>query len=236
MEEAMIYIVCEDNIYQQDILKEAIKQYIHPSDTLITLYDGLSLLDYLSSVEVAIILLDIELGEGKNGIELALEINKISPSTQIIYVTAHGNEYIEEVYKTEHIWLLKKPVNNRKLKRALDKAQMQLTNKTLLLTQDGKDFVVDLNTVEYIEIRNHHAYFFLSNRGKFKHRISLSVLETLLPTKLFVRCHRSFIVNMSKIAYFSKNGIRMENYSDTINIGRKYKGVKKCIAEFWGDI
>lgn len=232
----MNYIICEDNIYHLNILKDVIKQCIHPSDTLTTVSDGASLMECLASIEVAIILLDIELGKGKNGIELASEIKKISPSTKIIYVTAHGNEYIEEVYKTEHIWLIKKPVSIRKLKRALHKAHMELVNEILLLTQDGKNLVVDLNRVEYIEIRNHDAHFFLSDGDTFRHRISLSDLEIFLPPQLFIRCHRSFIINMSKISYFSKSTIKVKSYNDPINIGRKYKNVKRCISEYWGGI
>ncbi|CAM3191422.1 LytTR family DNA-binding domain-containing protein [Filibacter tadaridae] len=64
-------------------------------------------------------------------------------------------------------------------------------------TQDGW-IPVPFKEVNYIEVKNRKTHVF-TDRFSGTHKNSLQEFEYLLPHEAFVRCHRSFIVNVHRI-------------------------------------
>mgnify|MGYP001325780316 CR=1 FL=1 len=60
-------------------------------------------------------------------------------------------------------------------------------------------FPVSVNDILYLEAENRKAKIVtLENQGY--HKFNLSEIENLLPSETFIRCHRSYIVNVQAIA------------------------------------
>jgi len=64
-------------------------------------------------------------------------------------------------------------------------------------TDDGW-IPLHFKNIQYIEVENRRTYVYTNKRVGF-HKNSLQQFEHILPVELFVRCHRSFIVNIKHI-------------------------------------
>jgi len=100
--------------------------------------------------------------------------------------------------------------------------------RVIIIRTDDGDKALKLEDIEYITVFNHTSVLYTINRKI--HRINLS-LKNLLEEKLdkmFVRCHRGYIVNLKHIKEINRNKI-MLNDSVVIEVGRAYKSdvVKK---------
>ncbi|TCO69666.1 response regulator [Marinisporobacter balticus] len=61
----------------------------------------------------------------ENGIEIAKNIKKISPKTEIVFVTAH-KQYAYEAYELEAIDYLLKPIKRERLERVIDRIRNKM--------------------------------------------------------------------------------------------------------------
>ena len=144
------------------------------------------LLNYLNTNTVDVLFLDIDLNSTLNGIEIAKQIRKTNKFTYIIFITAHF-EYIVSAYECKTFDFIHKPFNISALEKTINRLSnlnnnKQLINQTLVnfIEKSGAKTVFDLTTG------------IVETYGSFN-KISLS-----LP-KNFVRCHKSFIVNINNI-------------------------------------
>lgn len=105
--------------------------------------------------EPDILLMDINLGKGKNGIEIVKEIHK-TKQTPVIYLTAYSdNQTIEKAVNTNPISYLIKPLNIEELKAAI-KLSIYKTS-----------FTDETNSVqEYLNL-GYHYYFDLENKNLY---------------------------------------------------------------------
>jgi two-component system, LytTR family, response regulator LytT len=60
-------------------------------------------------------------------------------------------------------------------------------------------YPIAVNEILYLEAENRKAKIVTNNKEGY-HKLNLSDIEFLLPSNLFIRCHRSFIVNINEIA------------------------------------
>ena len=70
--------------------------------------------------EAYIVFLDVELREN-NGVDSAKRILSSQPNSQIIFVSAHDKYYLD-VYEVDHVFFLKKPLEEEQLRKALTRA------------------------------------------------------------------------------------------------------------------
>lgn len=161
-----------------------------------------------------IVLMDIELNEHTHGagIALANELNRVSPATQIIYVTGHV-EYCTAVYRTNHAYFLTKPVKREELADALKKAIAAVKehfNENLSVSFAGTQTILPTSTISHIESFGRKASVHGAS-GTYNTYSKLSELLEHLPSP-FIQCHKSHIVNLDHV-------VRMANDVLTLNTG-----------------
>lgn len=78
---------------------------------------------------------------------------------------------------------------------------------------------VQISTIHYFESEGANVKIFTTN-GMFKERISLLEYENTF-AKEFVRVHRSFVVNKSKISQYNSKFVYIEEHA--IPVSRSYK-------------
>ena len=84
--------------------------------------------------------------------------------------------------------------------------------KTKLLIQLKDKQVIDLSKVIYIKSSGHYADFFCIEKSqKVISRTSLKALSTTLPAALFVRVHRSYIINLKYVKKFNKQQVILQD-------------------------
>ncbi|GAA4312315.1 LytTR family DNA-binding domain-containing protein [Mucilaginibacter gynuensis] len=153
-----------------------------------------------------LVLLDIQMPE-ITGIEIMESLK--NSQAKVILTTAYA-EYALEGYKYDVIDYLLKPVTFERFLVAIAKAKQRISNLLpqqcsgyLLLRTEYKVQKTDFSTILYIEGLGDYLIFYLTT-GKLMTLERMKNIEQALPYECFVRIHKSYIVNISKIDYFEK--------------------------------
>ena len=157
-----------------------------------------------------IVLLDIQMS-GQNGIELAKKIRKEDNMISIIFITA-VTDYIQEGYDVSAINYLIKPVDERKLYECLDRALQKIPEeeKAILIDAEGEIIRVRQKDIIYVEAFSHTIDINTAEK-KLTVRKSISSIEKELDEKMFVRCHRSYIVGLKYVKRIESSEIELDN-------------------------
>lgn len=96
----------------------------------------------------------------------------------------------------------------------------------LLVKKLGKEFLVKVNDIEWIEAAGNYANLHIGN-GLYPIRMTMTKLEQALPIDTFARIHRSYIVNLNKVK--TLNPLDTGDYQvtlddeTTLNLSRRYR-------------
>jgi DNA-binding LytR/AlgR family response regulator len=151
---------------------------------------------------------------GVSGLELA---RTIDTKTLIIFTTAFDN-YAVEGYKVNAIGYLLKPFNFEEFYDAAAKAQavFESRNATNITNNDQFIFVkteyriqrIEFNNILYIEGLKDYVKIYLQNQIKpVVSLMSMKSINERLPQTQFMRIHRSYIVNLTKIQTIERSRI-----------------------------
>jgi len=148
---------------------------------------------------------------------------------QVIFTTAY-KEYAVEAFDLNACDYLLKPFSFERFIQAVDKAREKITKTSsqlqiatesfTYLRADGKIFKIDLEDLQYAEANGNYVKVVLDD-GQFTTAMTFNSFEDLLPKSKFIRVHRSFIVNKSKIRIIEGNRIMMKETE--IPIGANYR-------------
>ncbi len=159
----------------------------------------------LAAVSFDVVFLDIQL-RGGTGFDL---VPFIDPSTDIIFITAHGEFAVRDLEVNALDYLLKPVTAERiaeSLKRLLQKEAIrpddsasrdsfEPTDSVFVKTDSGQLFVSLDQIMAVSAIGGNYAAIYLANRQKLLARKTLKDWDTILPPSLFARIHRSTIIN-----------------------------------------
>lgn len=218
-------IIVEDEKPAQEILKS----FISKTDWLEltgVFDDGVSALDFLNKNDVDLIFLDIQI-PSINGMDF-LKILRNPPD--IIITTAYS-EYAIGAFELEVMDYLKKPFSFERFLKAVNRINVHKQNPATFQTaiHNEQEFAffnvnktmtkVMFDDILYVESMREYIYVHTS-KGKIITKMSTHEIEKILGSN-FLRIHRSFIVNISKVAAFNAEEI----FVDTKNlpIGVSYK-------------
>lgn len=178
--------------------------------------------------DIDIIFLDINMPQ-LNGMEFA----RIIPSSaRIIFTTAY-EKYAIDGFKVNAIDYLLKPIDYRSFLMAASKAVKSLealrpaaiqptADRTIIVKSEYRLVQIPLRDIIYLEGLKDYVKIYLDNGEKSVMTLmSLRTLEQELPSDTFMRVHRSFIVNVSKIRIMERNRILFGNVA--IPISDSYK-------------
>jgi DNA-binding LytR/AlgR family response regulator len=151
----------------------------------------------------------------------------------VIFTTAY-EKYALEGYKLEVVDYLLKPFSYEEFLKAVRKVErlinleakvlkdVEANDQFLFLKSDYKIKRINFNDILYIEGLKDYVKVFIANNPKpILSLTSLKLLETKLPEKMFMRVHRSFIVNLEKIDTIERS--RIVFGKDYIPVGDQYK-------------
>lgn len=165
-----------------------------------------------------ILLLDIEMKE-MNGVDLAKRIRLENKELIIIFITGYS-EYITDGYDVEALHYLLKPIQEDKLYMILDRAKDKIKKNEKALYLDTSTGVNRLliNEIRYIEVRLNYISIYGGETYTIKK--TLSSMEKELDNR-FVRCHRSYMVNLYYIRKIMRNEIILED-NTSIPLSKSY--------------
>ena len=162
------------------------------------------------SQEIDLIFLDIQMPQ-LNGLEFA----RIVPDrTKIVFTTAY-DRYAVEGFKVNAVDYLLKPVSYNEFLSAATKVMKQFeapegsdTSDYIMVKSDYKLHQIPVKDILYVEgVRDYVKIYLDSEAPSILTLMSIKNLENALPKSSFMRVHRSYIVNMSKVRLIERNRI-----------------------------
>lgn len=195
--------------------------------------------EFMLEQQVDLIFLDIQM-PGINGLEFA---ETISEETLVIFTTAFS-QYALKSYEVDAIDYLVKPVIKERLEKAVRKAftyhELLRDNKTshtleslasdfMLIKADRKYHKILFRDILYIEgLKDYVVIYVAENR--IITAMNLRTISTHLPSELFLRVSKSYLVNSSHIDSFDNHIIYIKNTE--VPIGDVYR--KKFLDAYLG--
>lgn len=199
-------IIVEDEFLAREELKYFIKNY-SSIEIVDEFEDGIEVLKFIQKKEVDVIFLDINI-PSLDGVLLAKNISKFSKKPYIVFITAY-KEHAVEAFEIEAFDYILKPYHESRIISMLKKLEMtysqqkdtshknSVTNK-INLWKDEKIIVVDLDDIYYCIARERVTYVFTKDE-EYSVNVSITEFYNSLPKDKFFRCHRSYVVNITKI-------------------------------------
>lgn len=156
-----------------------------------------------------ILMLDVEMG-AMNGVELAKRVRSGNEDVQIVFITGFP-DYIAEGYEVSALHYLMKPVFQDKIGEVLDKAVRNLrrNERSLMVLQNGAMLRLPVSGVFYVEAFAHTTRV-VTQESSYDLQKSITEMEKMLVGD-FVRCHRSYLVNLSHIRKITKSAVLLDD-------------------------
>ena len=178
--------------------------------------------------DVDLFFLDINMPE-ISGLSLAKIIHK---KTQIIFTTAY-REYAIDGFNLNVVDYLLKPIAFDRFLQAVQKVSLSeitaTNNDFMFVRSDRKMVKIDFNSILYIESLSDYLKIFTTEKTIII-RETIRSLEEKLPSKKFIRIHRSFIISLKNITSYTNEFIEINHKA--LPISRSYKeSVLQKLAE-----
>ena len=186
--------------------------------------------------EVEAIFLDINMPD-LNGLDFAKSLEQNHSKGPVMVFTTAYSEYAIEGYKANAVGYLLKPYGFDEFEAAAQKVkdiceirQQAMTEVSsngddgiIYVKSDYKIVRISIKDIRYIEAMS--EYLRISCTDKEKPVIvllSMKKIEEYLPSNMFMRIHRSYIINLNKIREVKKNHVVLEGEA-SLPIGDNYK-------------
>lgn len=211
--------ICDDQKIMCEYLKQKLNEILkknHIPYYIVCYTKAIELLN--NALWYDLILLDIDMPE-LNGISLAKKIREQSISSELIFVTIL-KEYVLDAFEVEAIDYIYKPIDDMRLekavKRALKKCDEEYKKNLFVQT---KQFckTIPLQQIYYIEVINRKIYVH-TKEGIVEYYAKLQEIQKQLDER-FIKCHRSYIVNIDYLKHYECNIITMHN-GQTVPVSR----------------
>lgn len=163
----------------------------------------------IKSFEPDIALLDIRMEKELDGLEIGDFINTLPRKISFIYITAHSDvAMIKEIVKIKPDGYITKPYKKSDLFAAINLVGNKVKDSKLIIKDGYKNLIVDFNDVLYVESEGNYINIFCTSK-KIVSRQSIDGFMNDLDESVFLRIHRSYIVNLKKVTRFSKKDINL---------------------------
>lgn len=187
--------------------------------------------EFISEFHPDIVFADIEMPE-ISGIDMIRRLN--GQVAAPVFITSHP-EFALESYDIEAFDYLLKPINQERFStcalRLLDFFQLrsrafafdsEQQSDSIVIKQGYDVFKIPLNSILYVEAMKDYTRMVTTGR-QYLVLGTLTGMQDKLPGDIFVRVHRSYIVNRKKISAVKGNKILLDN--NELPVGKLYKNV-----------
>ena len=190
---------------------ELIKNYLTHFDSVEltgTFRNPMQAFGFLTKEAVDLVFLDINMPH-LSGISLS---RMIPPGIKIIFTTAYS-EYAVESYEVQAVDYLIKPISLERFTKAISRVfqiqdqQTRDQEPVISLKSGSKMYRIETKNILYLEKDGNYMMYHVTDQ-KILARESIAEAIQKLPD-IFIRVHKSFIVNTNKIDSFDKNEIRI---------------------------
>ncbi|MBV8551864.1 MAG: response regulator transcription factor [Acidobacteriaceae bacterium] len=241
----------------EPLAREGLRMLLSREPEISAIYeakDGREAVDAIRNARPDLVFLDVQMPE-MDGFSVVKEIGA-EHMPAVVFVTAH-DQYAIQAFEINAMDYLLKPVTEQRFAQSLARAKARLNHRTpddasrqilslletiasprrylkrLAVRSAGKTVFVDIEDVDWIEAAENYAQLHVGRAGHLVH-VAMNRLEKSLDPEMFLRIHRSVIVNVRRIKELQpalhgeyvitlENGIRLQS-------GRMYNEKLKALA------
>jgi len=226
-------------IEDEPLALEQIKSYInrHKQLRLLGAYDNaIDAHEAIVQLNPQLLFADINLPD-MTGLDLVSSLHK---APKVIFTTAY-REYALEGFELDAADYLLKPLSYAKFLKAVDKVidryfsitesvkknekeeDIQLSDDCLFIKSEYRIVRINYSEITFIESMHEYIRIHLINDKPIMTLMAIKKMEEYLPATLFMRVHRSYIVNLSKVKVIERS--RIVFGKDYIPISEAYRNV-----------
>ncbi|WP_420386829.1 LytR/AlgR family response regulator transcription factor [Roseivirga sp.] len=186
-------------------------------------------------------LLDIQIGGDIDGVDLADLLNQ-NFQIPFIFTTAFAdNDTISRAKSKGPYGYLVKPYGVKDINAAIEiamtayerfkeakesQAMSKVIQDSIFLKVDSKLIKVKINDILYVEAKGDYALFKTQEKGFIVHT-TMKRVEDRLTDHNFVKVHRSYVINLSKIVDIEESNLLIENKVIPISRSNKEALIKR---------
>ena len=237
MEDKLVNIViCENDKNDQEFVKAKVVEILddlnieyeikvyNSGDDLLKGYDKYT----------DIILLDIQM-DGLDGMETARKIREFDDNVEIIFITSFV-EYALEGYEVNAYRYLLKPVKDENLRTSLINGlnDRNFVKRSIVIKEGDTRIKISLKDIMYIEVQGNDITVH-TLKDTYRTKGTMSNFETEINSNMFVRCHKSYLVNLEYIKSIKRYTSILVNDEEVPLSRNKYKEIKDRFFEMIED-
>lgn len=229
--------ICDEIEKHRKYLEGLIREYfvtltydIH----IINFTSGEQLINYYICEKsgIDIIFLDVYLGQD-NGIEVAKKIREFDEVVKFIFTTT-STEYALESFCVFPFNYLIKPIDKDGLFKVLKHAILLIDKekqKSIVIKFDNEMHTIFFKDIKYIESFGKKINIY-TKKGIFIFNSKLDQVEAKINDKRFLRCHKSFLVNMDYISGIEDYSFRLLDNSEVPIKQRELSRIKESYYSY----
>lgn len=220
------FVICDDNINLleklEKMLNDILLKYSNEAKVSYICNNVDDLLNYSDTNKVDGFFLDINFKSDKNGLNVAEKIREKNKNAYIIFMSGHL-EYVLMAYKYKTFDYLPKPITPDRLEETIKRLFDDINGSPKrYLKIDNKNTLINESDIQYVKRDGMKLVFHTYSRD-YDVYSSFNKFQDKLP-KNFVRCHKSFMVNINNINDVDPvSGIITFKDNNSCYIGPKYK-------------
>lgn len=224
--------ICDDDPFFIDTFAAVLGEYLAEFDIKFQIHRFLKGESLIKAADIYdILFLDIKLGS-LSGLDTARMLRERRTQVPIVFLTSY-KQYVFEAFDVEAFHYLLKPITPQKLYFVVDRLLNRLEQERIsyLTFKSGSAVhTIPFGDILYGEVMDRKIFIHTTNEvvefyGKIQE------LEEKMQSDFF-RCHRSYLVNLSKVKRFEKTDILLTN-GETIPLSkRKYAGFSVAFFDY----
>lgn len=189
-------------------------------------YNGVEALEYLENNTVDLMFLDIDMPE-ISGIEM---LQKLDKPPRTVLTTAYS-EFALESYEYGVLDYLLKPIYHPRFLKAIDRffelegavqqsQEEEEVSGSIYVKVDSDTIPIELNSILYAQSYGNYVKIITQKRN-YLATITTNDMEKMLPSSLFMRSHKSYIIALDKVDKLMKDHVVIKK--NPVPIGITYR-------------
>ncbi len=186
----------------------------------------------LSSCDVAFLDVDFK-GKNYNGIDIARELRGLRNDAVIVFVTNYV-EFAPEGYEVQAFRYLLKNELPQKLEANVEQiiGQLRTEKSDIKIHVDGEPIALSLRNILFVESMGHTVIFHVLCKDYMPDREyacygAIGKMEEELAGRGFLRCQKSYLVNMAHIRKFNSSNVLLSDGRSLPVSGKSYADCKR---------
>ena len=220
-------IIIDDEATSRTIIGELCSSYKN-LNVVEVFSNAIEAIKYLNQNKTDLIFLDIHMPDF-NGFDF---IRTLKDPPYIILTTADAEFAIQAFEYDCIVDYIVKPIKPERFKKSIQKVEVKLNEKVTATTTEKEklqtvdDFYVNINkrlikidiqSIYLVEAKGDYIYLKTDNKNYTVHS-TLKKIEEKLPDHMFLKIHRSYIININKIIDIEDNSVLIEK--DVVPVSR----------------